>query len=91
MAYRCDNCDKGLLMGSKHRHKPGVAGGRWAQRAQAIKKIFHPNLHVARLPIRGQNVKYLLCTKCLRELKKKYPIYLKPSADDTKKHLAASL
>lgn len=69
MAYRCDNCDKGIMIGKQHKHHPGVAGGRWKRRAPKTLKIFKPNLHVARIPMGGTMKSVKLCTKCLRMAK----------------------
>jgi len=67
MAFQCDNCSKGIMIGRQHKHHPGVAGGRWKRRAPKTPKTFKPNLHVARLKIAGGNTqKMKLCTKCLR-------------------------
>lgn len=69
MAYKCDNCFKGIMVGKQHKHHPGVAGGRWKRRAPKTQKIFRPNLHVARLKLDGVTKKLKLCTKCLRRAK----------------------
>ena len=69
MAYKCDNCGKGRMVGQKHKHHAGVAGGRWIKRAPHTQKIFKPNLHSARLIIGGTSKTLRLCTKCLRILK----------------------
>ena len=66
MAYKCDMCEKGRMVGKQHRHHAGVAGNRWNRRAPKTQKIFKPNLHVARILIDGIKQKMKLCTKCLR-------------------------
>lgn len=66
MAYRCENCNKGIMIGKQHKHHPGVAGGRWKRRAPKTQKIFKPNLHWARIPFAGMTKRVKLCTKCLR-------------------------
>ena len=66
MAYRCANCDKGIMIGRTHKHHPGVAGAQWKKRAQSVKKTFKPNLHWARVQIAGNLKRVRLCTKCLR-------------------------
>lgn len=68
MAYRCDSCDKGRMVGKQHKHHPGVAGGRW-KKSTKNSKIFRPNLHVYHLPIGTTKKKVKLCTKCLRRAK----------------------
>ncbi len=70
MAMICENCKKGIMVGSQHKHHPGVAGGRWKKRAPHTQKIFKPNLHVARVFVDGAYRRMKLCTKCLRILKK---------------------
>lgn len=54
------------MVGKKHKHHAGVAGGRWLQRAPKTQKIFKPNLHSARVLINGAFQRVKLCTKCLR-------------------------
>lgn len=71
MARICDNCGKKMVIGRQHRHKPGVAGKQWKQRAPKTTKLQKPNLHTARIMVDGIKKKMLLCTKCLRTLKKK--------------------
>lgn len=61
MAYKCDNCDRGVQYGESHTHGRGVAGGRWKKKAPHTRKVFKPNLHKHN----GQ----MLCTKCLRKIK----------------------
>ncbi len=69
MAFRCDNCHKGIMVGKQHKHHPGVAGGRWKKRAPKTQKIFRPNLHSARVLVSGHYKRMRLCTKCLRKFK----------------------
>ncbi|MFH1289409.1 MAG: L28 family ribosomal protein [Patescibacteria group bacterium] len=70
MAYRCDNCGKKTNHALQHRHKKGVAGGRWRYRAQKTPKLQKPNLHPFRGVLNGKTGKFKLCTKCLRTVKK---------------------
>lgn len=70
MAYICDYCGKGRMVGKQHKHHKGVAGGRWLKRAPKTQKIFLPNLHIAHVLINGAKTKVKLCTKCLRIAKK---------------------
>ena len=58
MAARCFNCGKGVSYG----HNVSHAKNR-------TRKIFKPNLHLARVMIGGINRKVKLCTKCQRKLK----------------------
>lgn len=69
MAFKCDNCGKGIMIGKQHRHHAGVAGNRWNRRAPKTVKVFKPNLHSAKMVINGTAQKLKLCTKCLRMLK----------------------
>ena len=69
MAYKCDNCGRGVQYGETHTHGRGVAGGRWKKRAPHTRKGFRPNLHNARIMVKGVVTKMKLCTKCLRKLK----------------------
>lgn len=66
MAFKCDLCGKGIMVGKKHTHHPGVAGGRWKKRAPKTQKIFKPNLHAAHIVLNGVQKRVKLCTKCLR-------------------------
>lgn len=69
MAYKCDLCGKGKMLGLQHKHHAGVAGNRWNRRAPKTPKTFKPNLHVAHIEV-GHNMKKVkLCTKCLRMVK----------------------
>jgi len=67
---KCFNCGKGVMYGQSHKHHSGVAGGRWKRRAQRTRKIFKPNLHVARIQFGNLKKTVRLCTKCLRLLRK---------------------
>lgn len=69
MAYSCDYCGKGVQYGETSAHHRGVAGGRWKNKAQSTRKVFKPNLHIARVKVAAELVKLRLCTKCLRKLK----------------------
>jgi len=55
---KCANCGKGVMYG----HNVSHAKNR-------TRKIFKPNLHVARIFINGNRRKMRLCTTCLRMLK----------------------
>ncbi len=60
MARVCDNCKKGIMYGNNVSHAKN-----------RTKRIFAPNLHVARIMINGIKKKMRLCTKCVRMLKRK--------------------
>lgn len=70
MAYACFNCDKKTIIGTQHRHKPGVAGRQHLRRAPRTPKYFRPNLHSAFILAGKTYKKVKLCTKCRRQLKK---------------------
>jgi large subunit ribosomal protein L28 len=58
--YKCFNCGKGIMVG----HNVSHAKNR-------TRKVFKPNLHVAKIVIKGRSMSVRLCTKCLRLLKGK--------------------
>lgn len=66
MSQQCFICAKTRQIGRQSRHRRGVAGKRWAKRAQKTVKIFKPNLHPATI----NGVQILLCMKCLKRIKK---------------------
>lgn len=55
---KCANCGKGVMYGHNVSHSK-----------RRTRKIFKPNLHVARILINGTHHKLKLCTKCLRMFK----------------------
>ena len=71
MAFKCDQCGKGIVIASQQRHKRGVAGERWKYRAQKSRKIMRPNLQTYRGVLNGKKGKWKLCAKCLKLIKKK--------------------
>lgn len=58
MARICMNCGKGVMYG----HNVSHAKNR-------TRKLFQPNLHVARVTVGQHMRKVRLCTKCLRMFK----------------------
>ncbi len=58
--YRCFNCGKGIMVG----HNVSHAKNR-------TRKVFKPNLHVAKIMVEGRSMSVRLCTKCLRMYKGK--------------------
>lgn len=58
MARVCMNCGKGIQYG----HNVSHAKNR-------TRKVFQPNLHVARVKVGANLKKVRLCTKCLRMFK----------------------
>lgn len=56
----CENCGKGVMKGHKVSHAK-----------QRTRKFFKPNLHWIRMDAGGHFKKMLLCTKCIKTLKKK--------------------
>lgn len=57
---KCANCGKGVMYG----HNVSHAKNR-------TNRVFAPNLHPARVMIKGAMKRVRLCVKCLRMLKKK--------------------
>lgn len=70
MAYICEICGKGKVVGRSQRHKRGVAGKRWRKKAPATRRLFKPNLQKATLTISGKKRNMKVCTKCLKKIKK---------------------
>jgi len=68
MSLSCFNCGKGLMRGSTHRHRPGVAGRQHMHKVVHTAKIFGANLHTAYLKTENNFIKVKLCTKCRRLL-----------------------
>ncbi len=60
MAYKCDSCGKGILVGRNVSHAKN-----------RTRRISLPNLHPFKGKLKGKEGKWLLCTKCLRKAKKK--------------------
>ncbi len=59
MAYKCDSCGKGILVGRNVSHAKN-----------RTRKVSLPNLHPFKGKLKGRDGKWLLCTKCLRKAKK---------------------
>jgi large subunit ribosomal protein L28 len=59
MAYACDRCGKGILIGRHVSHAKN-----------RTRKLSLPNLHPFRGELNGKKGKWRLCTKCLRTVKK---------------------
>jgi len=70
MAHKCDSCGKGILVGKNVSHAKN-----------RTRKVSLPNLHPFKGKLKGQEGKFLLCTKCLRKAKKAQ----KELAEKTKK------
>lgn len=70
MAYKCDLCGKGKRITRIGKHHKGVAGGKWKHRAPKTPRVLKPNLHSFNGILNGKKGKWLLCTKCLRKVKK---------------------
>lgn len=58
MAFKCDNCKKGVMYGHNVSHSK-----------RRTRKIFKPNLHSARIALGASTKRMKLCTKCLRILR----------------------
>lgn len=70
MSYRCDICNKKIVAGRTQRHRRGVAGKRWNNRAQITKRVFKPNLQKFTVTVNGVKKQLKLCTSCIKKLKK---------------------
>lgn len=70
MAYVCEICGKKTSVGRSQKHKRGVAGKRWRNRAQATPRVFRPNLQKKTVIISGKEKKMLLCAKCIKRIRK---------------------
>ncbi len=71
MSYRCEICNKKIVAGRTQRHRRGVAGKRWNNRAQMTKRVFKPNLQKFTITLKSGVKKQLkLCTSCIKKLKK---------------------
>lgn len=75
MSYACDNCGKTIVAGRSQRHRRGVAGKRWAKRAQMTLRTFKPNLQKVAVLVAGKKVTKRLCAKCLKLFKKNGRLY----------------
>ncbi|MBI4080797.1 MAG: 50S ribosomal protein L28 [Candidatus Levybacteria bacterium] len=58
MGKKCMNCGKGVMYGHNVSHSK-----------RRTRKVFKPNLHIARIKLGSNYVRMRLCTKCLRLLK----------------------
>ena len=58
MAYKCDNCGKGIQVGRNVSHAKN-----------RTRRLSFPNLHKFKGILNGKKGKWLLCTKCLRKVK----------------------
>ena len=59
MAFKCDNCNKGISWG----HRVSHAKNR-------TNHMFRPNIQKKRIEIDGRMVRVKLCTKCIKLLNK---------------------
>jgi len=62
----CENCGKGKMFG----HTVSHAKNR-------TRRIYRPNLHHVKIVVGGVRQKMLLCSKCVRKLKKEGAINYK--------------
>ena len=70
MSYICQICGKGISVGRSQKHRRGVAGKRWKNRAPVTSRLFKPNLQRVTLRIGGERRQMKICTKCLKRIKK---------------------
>jgi large subunit ribosomal protein L28 len=80
MAFRCVNCNKGVMYG----HNVSHAKNR-------TRKVFKPNLHVAKITVGGMSRHVRLCTKCLRTYKKAQKAVAKIVRDVTVQEASQSI
>ncbi len=66
----CSICGKSYSVGISQRHRRGVAGKRWAKRAQETKRYFMPNVQTKTLVIGGKEKKMKVCAKCIKRIRK---------------------
>lgn len=59
MARKCELCGKGIMRGHRVSHAK-----------QRTKRIYKPNLHWKKVTIDGVEKRRLLCTRCIKKLKK---------------------
>lgn len=59
MAYKCDNCNKGIMYGHKVSHAKNRSN-----------RTFKPNLQSARVVVDGKKVHAKLCTNCIKLIRK---------------------
>jgi len=59
MSKVCQNCGKGIMRGHNVSHSK-----------QRTKKIYKPNLQSVKIMVGDKRKKMLLCTKCIKKLKK---------------------
>ncbi len=57
-------------MGRSQKHSRGVAGKRWAKRAQATPRLFKVNLQKTTVVVGGKKKIMRLCAKCIKRIKK---------------------
>ena len=69
----CENCGKGVMYGHNMSHAKNRTN-----------RIFEPNLHSARVSIKGVLKKAKVCTKCLRRLKKEMISKIPPKVGEVK-------
>ncbi len=70
MSYVCQNCGKKIIHGRTQRHKRGVAGKRWRNRAHMTLRVFKPNLQKVTVVINNVSKQMRLCTSCIKKFKK---------------------
>ncbi len=70
MSYVCNICGKATSVGGSQKHRRGVAGKRWRDRAQRTARIFRPNLQNVTVIVENTEEKMKLCTKCIKRIKK---------------------
>lgn len=59
MAYKCDNCAKGIMIGHRVSHSK-----------RRTSHTFKPNLHWKKIMLDGRMQKIRLCTSCIKLMQK---------------------
>ena len=70
MSYVCQICGKTNVYGHSQKHRRGVAGKRWKNRAQITPRMFKVNLQKVTVSANGDEKQMRLCAKCIKRIKK---------------------
>jgi ribosomal protein L28 len=67
---KCDICNKKSEVGRTSRHRRGVASKKFLHKAAKKRKVFKPNLQKITYYEAGKQVTKILCSSCIKRLKK---------------------
>lgn len=71
MAVSCNICGKTTVVGRSQKHKRGIAGKRWRNRAPSTRRVFKPNLNMVSVKVGDEKAEQMrLCGKCIKRIKK---------------------